>query len=242
MLLAGGIMQHGYQCGMVWGATLAAGARAYHMYGPGPRAELAAIRAGGQLADVFRDQNRHVNCLEITEIDKSSTTWKMISFFLFRGGVISCVRRATRYAPAAFEEINAVLSQETGGELSYPVSCSAELARRMGASDLHATMVSGFAGGIGLRGGGCGALAAAIWLAALSRNEDAKVTFEDPRAVELIDRFRKHTDYELECSRIVGREFERIEDHAAFVRNGGCAGIIDTLSSGESPEWSRAGE
>ena len=26
--LAGGIMQHGYQCGMIWGATLAAGAQA----------------------------------------------------------------------------------------------------------------------------------------------------------------------------------------------------------------------
>jgi len=26
MPLAGGIMQHGYQCGMIWGATLGAGA------------------------------------------------------------------------------------------------------------------------------------------------------------------------------------------------------------------------
>ncbi len=27
--LAGGIMLHGYQCGMLWGVTLAAGAQAY---------------------------------------------------------------------------------------------------------------------------------------------------------------------------------------------------------------------
>jgi hypothetical protein len=28
MPLAGGIVQHGYQCGMIWGASLAAGAQA----------------------------------------------------------------------------------------------------------------------------------------------------------------------------------------------------------------------
>jgi len=34
MPLAGGIMQYGYQCGMIWGATLAAGAQAYRLLGP----------------------------------------------------------------------------------------------------------------------------------------------------------------------------------------------------------------
>jgi hypothetical protein len=38
-------MQHGYQCGMIWGATLAAGAQAYRLLGPGPQAETAAIIA-----------------------------------------------------------------------------------------------------------------------------------------------------------------------------------------------------
>jgi len=33
MPFAGGIMQHGYQCGMIWGATLAAGAQAYRLVG-----------------------------------------------------------------------------------------------------------------------------------------------------------------------------------------------------------------
>ena len=35
MPFAGGIMQHGYQCGMIWGATLAAGAQAYRLFSPG---------------------------------------------------------------------------------------------------------------------------------------------------------------------------------------------------------------
>ena len=45
MPFAGGIMQHGYQCGMIWGATLAAGAQAYRLFGAGPQAEAKAILA-----------------------------------------------------------------------------------------------------------------------------------------------------------------------------------------------------
>ena len=41
--LAGGIMQHGYQCGMIWGAALAAGAQAYRLYGAGAQAETLHI-------------------------------------------------------------------------------------------------------------------------------------------------------------------------------------------------------
>ena len=36
--LAGGIMNYGYQCGIVWGAALAAGAQAYRLYGASPQA------------------------------------------------------------------------------------------------------------------------------------------------------------------------------------------------------------
>ena len=33
MPLAGGFMGYGYQCGMLWGAVLAAGAQAYRIFG-----------------------------------------------------------------------------------------------------------------------------------------------------------------------------------------------------------------
>src|SRR5512136_1336975 len=72
-LLAGGIMQHGYQCGMLWGAAMAAGAMAYRRFGAGPEAETRAILAAQRLVKAFREQNHEINCLEITEIDKSST-------------------------------------------------------------------------------------------------------------------------------------------------------------------------
>ena len=45
MPLAGGIMQYGHQCGMLWGATLAAGAQAFRLLGASPQAEAGAILA-----------------------------------------------------------------------------------------------------------------------------------------------------------------------------------------------------
>jgi hypothetical protein len=107
------------------------------------------------------------------------------------------------------------------------------LARRMGQSDMHAVMAAGLAGGIGLSGGGCGALGAAVWITAMNgiRKQGGKVDFKDPAASEVIERFVKTSDYELECSKIVGRGFEGIGDHAAYLRDGGCSELIEVLAS-----------
>ena len=37
-------------------------------------------------------------------------------------------------------------------------------------------------------------------------------------------------DYELECADIVGRKFENVDDHAGYLRDGGCSKIIDVLA------------
>ena len=158
MPFAGGIMRHGYQCGMIWGATLAAGAQAYRLLGRGPQAEAKAIIAAQGLVESFRARNNHVNCLEITDLDKSSSTMQQIMFFLVKGGSIGCFRMAARYAPVAFDEIDTALSERHIEAPSPPVSCAAMLAQEMGASEMHTVMVAGFAGGIGLCGGACGAL------------------------------------------------------------------------------------
>ncbi len=232
MPLAGGIMQHGYQCGMIWGASLAAGARAYHKFGRSSQAEAAAIVAAQRLVKSFHENNGAINCLEITDIDKSSSSWQMIKYFLIKGGSIGCMNMAAKYAHIAFNEIDAALADTHNETLAPPVSCAALLARRMGTSDRHAVMVAGFAGGIGLCGGACGALGAAIWLTSLKtlKSKDGKIDFKDPEAVATIDRFLKCTDYKFECSAIVGRKFESVEDHACHVCSGGCAEIIEALA------------
>jgi hypothetical protein len=69
---------------------------------------------------------------------------------------------AARYAPVALREIDAALSDPTVEAPHGPLSCAAVLARKMGAVDQHAVMAAGLAGGIGLSGGACGALGAAV--------------------------------------------------------------------------------
>jgi hypothetical protein len=233
MPFAGGIVQHGYQCGMIWGATLAAGTQAYRLLGPGPQAESRAIIAAQRIVESFRAGNNHINCLEITNIDKSSSSMQMIMYFLIKGGTIGCLRRAARYAPVAFTQINAALSEKHVAAPAPPVSCAALLAQKMGASDMHTVMAAGFAGGIGLCGGACGALGAALWISGMNsiKDQDGKIGFKDPQARDMIDRFMKCTDYTFECSEIVGRKFENIGDHAGYLRDGGCSKIIEVLAA-----------
>jgi hypothetical protein len=231
--LAGGMM-HGYQCGMIWGAALAAGAQAYRTFGTGPQAEARAILAAQSIVESFRAQNNNINCLEITEMDMSSPTARMIVRFLIKSGVTgSCFGMAARYAPAAFGEINGAFSEDPMEALPAPVSCSAMVAQKMGASDMHTVMAAGFAGGIGLSGGACGALGAAIWITAMNSLEEGvdKIGFEAPGASDVIEGFIKCTNYEFECSKIVGRKFENIDDHAGYVRAGGCSEIIEVLAT-----------
>ena len=235
-LLAGGVMQHGYQCGLVWGAALAAGAQAYKQHGAGPQAETRAVIASQKIVTSFQALNKNrVNCHDITHIDKSSSTLKMVFYFLLMGGTIGCFRRAARYAPAALYEINDTLTGDDVETPSGPVSCAAEVAKKMGASAVHATMAAGLAGGIGLSGGGCGALGAAIWLAALKtlENQEGKIEFNHPEANAIVERFLKCTDFEFECEKILGRKFENVADHAQHLCNGGCAKLIEVLAAKE---------
>jgi hypothetical protein len=242
MPFAGGVMQHGYQCGMIWGATLAAGAEAYRRFGPGPEAEAASIRAARSLVESFRTRHGEINCFEITHIDKSSTPWEMIKFFLIKGGTVGCIKMAGWYAPLAREEIEKAFAEQEAGVQSsgaapaQPLSCAAALAQKLGASDFHATMAAGLAGGIGLCGGACGALGAAIWFLGMEIGLDKEGTpkyedhARDPRSQEIIERFLRATDFKFECSEIVGRTFEDPDDHAAWIRDGGCSELMEVLA------------
>ena len=231
MPFAGGIMQNGHQCGMVWGGALAAGAEAYRLHGPGPKAETAAIIAAQRLLEAFRASNKGINCLEITGTDLKSAM-QLIKYFFFKGGVIGCFRMAARSAPVVFNAIDAALFEEPVQVPSPPVSCTAILAGKMGASDRQTVMAAGFAGGIGLCGGACGALGAAIWIIGM-KSRDAGVSNKDllSRVSDMMDRFAEIADYEFECSEIVGRKFEDVDNHAGYLRDGGCSELIEVLAA-----------
>lgn len=58
-----------------------------------------------------------------------------------------------------------------------------------------------------------------------------KVEFNSPGATEAIDRFLHSTDFEFECSKIVGRRFEDVGEHACYLREGGCSELIEALAA-----------
>lgn len=234
---AGGILQQGFQCGMLWGAALAAGAQAYRTHGKGPQAETAAIVAAQGLVESFRSCNGCINCSDLTQPDLKSSM-QVFKYFLLKGGAVGCFRRAGRFGPRAYAEVQSSLGRPIGAASPGPASCAAVLLRKMGASDLHVVMAAGLAGGIGLSGGGCGALGAAIWVIAmdaLNAGGDAwgSRAFR-ARTDDLINRFLRCSSYEFECSAIVGREFESPDDHADYLEQGGCAQIIDVLAASGS--------
>lgn len=226
-------MQYGYQCGMIWGSAMAAGAHAYGNLGPGQRAETVAVAAAQRLVALFYGLNNDINCQKITGLNKSSSGWQMMTYFLLKSGTIRCLKKALKFANAAFDEIETSLSQENHEMPPPPVSCAAELAKKMGASDLHTVMAAGLAGGIGLSGGACGALGAAIWIAGINifEEEGTKLDYKSPRIEGVIDRFLKVTNFEFECSDIVGRKFDTIGDHACYLADGGCSEIIEVLAA-----------
>ncbi|HPG41595.1 MAG TPA: C-GCAxxG-C-C family (seleno)protein [bacterium] len=230
--LAGGIMQNGYQCGMIWGAALAAGAQAYRLYDAGAQAESRAILAAQKAAETFRGCYHTIDCYDITHINNSSTINRMLTYFFLQGGAIKCYCMAAKYAPQAGEQINIVLTDGDIQAPAAPVSCAAVLAQRLGASPLHTVMAAGLAGGIGLCGGACGALGAAIWLGELQNSQmGVKVEYKSITAQQLVEKFLSSSGYEFECSKITGQKFATVDDHAAFICKGGCANILEVLTS-----------
>ena len=237
MPLAGGLMQNGYQCVMLWGAALAAGAQAYRLLGPGPHAQTEALIASQKLVESFRARNKEINCAELTAMNwkassQSQTVTQVLKFFL-RGGPIGCFSMAARYAPVAFSDIKSTISEKPVETPSQPVSCAAVLAQKMGVSEMHMVMAAGFAGGIGLSGGACGSLGAAIWIIGMNHVKEGvkDFAFNSPLAQAAIERFLESADYEFECSKIVGRKFENAADHACYLRGGGCSKIIEALAT-----------
>lgn len=228
--LAGGILQEGYQCGMLWGSALAMGTEAYKRFPEPGQATEIAISATRNVMDSFEKYTGHLDCFEITETDfqsKSSMTKYMVT-----GKFLSCFWLADRWAPEAILAAEEGLGQTNVALGTKCFSCASEVAKKMGASEKEAMMVAGFAGGIGLRGKACGALGAAIWMKNLKMARQGKGMGYNtsPEASDIMERFYQETDYEILCEKIAGRIFENTTDHTQYLESGGCRKLIETLA------------
>jgi hypothetical protein len=220
---------------MPWGAALFAGAEAYRRHGTGPLAEASAIAAAQQVVESFRGFTKNrINCYDITGLDLTGNIrlTRDSMKFLIKGGPIYCLFLLWKYIRATYTGIQSKPPEIPDESPSPPVSCAALLAQKAGASEMQAVMAAGLAGGIGLSGGGCGALGAAIWITGMNSPEekpDKKIGNEKINAI--IERFKEQTEAKLECSAIAGQKFASIAEHSAYLREGGCGEIIKLLAA-----------
>lgn len=229
--LAGGLSQEGYQCGMLWGSSLAIGAESYRRYGDNELAIAQAITATQSILDSFIDSAGSPNCSIITDCDFNSKYGLMK--YLISGKPIKCFKLAEKWTLEAIQSSKIGLEKQLSNLSETPISCASEVIRRMGGSREEIVMVAGFAGGFGLSGNACGALGAAIWMKTLSKvkENNYKYSLSDPDLEKIKEIFFAETDYKIECSKICGMQFRTIDEHSYFIKNGGCSRLIELLGS-----------
>ncbi len=229
-VLAGGIMQMGHQCGMIWGASLAIGAEAYRSTENKNQAINVAIKATQNVLTSFKQREHTISCREITRCDFSSK----LSFakYMVSGRFLHCFNLAQNWAPEAVKSASVGLSNQKSVLQKECLSCATEVARKMGASDEEMVMVAGFAGGLGLTGNACGALSAAIWMKSLDwcREELKKSSVKNSKAKKVLDTFYETSNSNILCSEITGLHFKTLDDHTTYIKKGGCSRLINKLA------------
>lgn len=236
--LAGGILNEGYQCGMLWGAALATGTESYKRHKNKDEAITVAITATQHIVESFIKRTDTVNCREIIGY-KLNTVLGMAGYMLkitLQGMDNSdCFNLAEKWAPEAISAAKKGLDGSPIKLKHQPTSCASLVAQKMGADKEQQVMVAGFAGGLGLSGNGCGALSAAIWMKMIQwieANPGKDPTFfNNKEAKKILKRFKKRTKSEMLCKNITGKTFNDIDEHSEYILLGGCKELIQVLVS-----------
>jgi hypothetical protein len=227
--LCGGIMPLGQQCGMLWGSSMAAGAESLRRSSDLNHAIELAVSTTRKLMESYSERAKCINCRDFTRCDFSRPGHRY-KYMLTRSR--ACFRLLYGWVPEAVESAREGLSRDLNGDPRKFLSCASVVAGKMGASEEEMITVSGFAGGMGLSGNGCGALAAAIWIKSLDwiRNKGNKNAYYLPAAKKTIQAFGEKTGKEFLCYKICGKRFNNLEEHSEFIENGGCKELIDLLA------------
>jgi hypothetical protein len=151
---------------------------------------------------------------------------------MITGKMFKCLNIAKNWAPEAIQSAEQRLPATNEKTQKQCVSCASEVARKMGAGDEETIMVAGLAGGMGLSGNACGALGAAVWIKSLSwfKNHPESKDMYNPDAKTTLIKFYDTTNNEMLCQKICGRQFQSVDEHTKFVKNGGCSKLIEVLA------------
>jgi hypothetical protein len=215
---------------MLWGSAMALGTEAYRRRDDQGEAIALAINATKHIVESFLTKSVSTECEEITETDMTNK-WSLAKYML-TGKMFGCFNLAAKWAPDAITAAYEGLDIELPLNAQETKSCASEVIKKMGGTDEETVMVAGFAGGIGLRGSGCGALGAAMWKITLElvKKGDYKYTTSNSTFDKILEKFYEVSDYKMECSEICGKTFNSVEEHTEYINSGGCSKLIDVLA------------
>ncbi len=215
---------------MLWGASMALGTESFRRSGEQGEAIAMAIIASQHIVHSFLGSSKSIECEEITNADFNSKL--SLAKYMLTGKMFGCFNLAARWAPEAIKTAHEGLAVKLPDKAKQAKSCASEVIKIMGGTDEEAVMVAGFAGGIGFSGNGCGAFGAAIWKITLElvKTGDWKYTISNPTFDTILENFYEVSDYEMECSKICGKQFKTVDEHTEYINNGGCKKLIDVLA------------
>ena len=174
---------------MLWGASMAVDAEALRRVNNTDLAAGSAIKATQYVLESFKSRANTIECEEITNCNWSNK-WSIVKYFI-SGKMFICFNLASKWAPEVIDAAYKSLELDQSDIPSPCFSCASELKKKMGGTDEEIVMVAGFAGGLGLSGSGCGALAAATWktILELVKMDSGKYTLNDPVTEGIINTF-----------------------------------------------------
>jgi hypothetical protein len=247
---SGGFMHRGDACGLLTGAALAAGCEARRRFDDDDTASSAALAATVGLVGAFLERVGSADCRDMTGASFATIGGRLR--YLRTGAARQCGRTLLDWSGQAHRIIDRSLTDSAGrAPVEGRANCAEETLRRcassVGVPAADSVVVGGLAGGIGLLGNVCGALATGVFALGVARYRRPRRVRRDSRlrgsieemfgiryrgpATELRRLVEERFGSAL-CVGIVGRRFEDEADHAAFIDGGGCEEVIATVA-----EW-----
>jgi len=245
-LCAGILFDLDAACGILWGGSLSAGIMAQRSFLDPIAAKNAALRATRKLFDEYNQQEDRVNCGERINMRK----WNFLLYML-KGNSFRCQNNIAGWAPRFREIIDSSMRESVEDRPSdNQQNCACMAMDKVGQAigldtTQYAAVPAGLAGGLGLSGSTCGALAAAIFTQCLkyfhSRTKSRHgmvrsilqgfyfgIPWLNP-SMNLNEEFKQKLGTKS-CKGITNKVFSNNAELSDFLRDGGCSGVIDRLA------------
>lgn len=244
-------MHQGQACGHLWGAVLAAGIRAAKELDGAERITTATLEAARRLTGALSDDGWAFTCYENTACDFTTLGGKVK--YMRSEKPKACGRKALVWASRANSVIDEVLAEyDAAGEASgcenCAVACMSKIVEETGRGADEIPIVAGFAGGLGLSGNICGALAVGVFALSVKHYRDADTDRRDSKLRAAIQELnlietdlrrlpaRLQSDFEKRfgstlCREIAGRNFDDADDHSSYLTDGGCRDVVQFVAA-----------